>query len=335
MTLVTTYYFQVGVYRDVPNASPRGSEMQPDATGREFSFNILGPLEFTSAGEEIPISGARQQTLLTLLLLDVGRTLTGARLIDGIWGGRAPQTADAQLRICVSRLRRRLADGGLPDVISTEAHGYRLNVPEDRVDVHRFRDLLERAGRAEADGDAAHAVRLLRTALSLWRGRAAEGLSSPLVRAVAARLDEERAGALERCFALELQLGRHHRIIPELVASTAEHPFREGLHCQLMTALYHAGRQVDALNVYQEVKRRFSEELGIDPSQRLRALEMKILAQQPELHDGGSVLPHEARTRLAALERENASLRAERQYIGRLMVRLMAHHDARVPSEAL
>lgn len=307
--------------------------MQPDTMNDRFSLRILGALELIAAGDELPVAGVRQQTLLTLLLLDVGRTVAAARLIDGIWGGRAPATAEAQLRICVSRLRRRLADGGLRDVIRTETGGYRLTVPEDHVDVRRFTRLLDRAGSAEALRNDAEAVRLLRTALGLWRGPAAEGLSSPLVRAAAARLDEERASAMERCFDLELRLGRHHQVVPELVAKAAEHPFRENLQSQLMTALYRAGRQADALNVYRNVKRRFAEELGLDPSQRLRALESKILEQKVELGDSGTGLPQDARVRLAALERENASLRAERQHISRLMVRLMGQHDPRDRTE--
>ncbi|MFE5794736.1 BTAD domain-containing putative transcriptional regulator [Streptomyces sp. NPDC056503] len=301
--------------------------MQPETTDSEFSFKILGPLEITAEGKDVPITGTRQRTLLTLLLLDVGRPVGHARLIDGVWGGRAPRTAEAQLRICVSRLRRRLTEAGLPDAIATESHGYRLTVPEDRVDVPRFRILLDRAGHAEASRDDTEAVRLLCAALALWRGPAAEGLTSPLVRAAAARLDEERASALERRFGMELRLGRHHRVVPELAAGAAEHPFRENLHYQLMTALYHTGRQADALNVYRELRRRLADEMGIDPSQRLRALESKILEQNPELDGNATGLPRDARVRLAALERENASLHAERQRIGRLVVGLMGRHD--------
>ncbi|MEU6460068.1 AfsR/SARP family transcriptional regulator [Streptomyces sp. NPDC047065] len=306
--------------------------MQPETTNETFTFKILGPLEFRAAGVEFGIAGVRQQTLLTLLLLEAGRTITSPRLIEGVWGGRPPETAEAQLRICVSRLRRRLADAGLRDVISTESNGYRLNVPEDRIDVHRCAAHLERSAQAETAGDIAEAVRQLRSALALWRGPAAEGLPSPVVRAAAARLDEERASALEHCFGMEIQQGRHHHIVPELMSIATEHPFREGLQSHLMTALYHSGRQADALRVYREVKRRFTEELGIDPSERLRTLEAKILEQNPRLDEDGPALPKESLNRLAALERENASLRAERQHIGRLMVRFIHRSPGRVPS---
>jgi DNA-binding SARP family transcriptional activator len=304
-------------------------ETTSETTDNTFTFSILGPLEFRAAGAEVGIPGVRQQTLLALLLLEVGRTITRPRLIEGIWGGRPPETAEAQLRICVSRLRRRLADAGLRNAISTESNGYRLNVRPDQVDVHRCADHLERAALAEAAGDIAEAVRRLRSALGLWRGTAADGLPSPVVRTAAARLEEERVSALERCFGMEIQLGRHHRIIPELMAIATEHPYREGLQSHVMTALYRSGRQADALRFYRQLKRRFAEELGIDPSERLRALEARILAQNPELGDSDFALPKDSRSRLAALEVENATLRAERQHIGRLVLRFMSAHGTR------
>ncbi|MER0240721.1 AfsR/SARP family transcriptional regulator [Streptomyces sp. HSW2009] len=256
-------------------------------------FGLLGTSEVLVAGRRISIAGVRQQTLVAMLSLDAGNTVGAGRLIEGIWGAHPPKTADAQLRICVSRLRRRLTEAGTPGLISTESHGYRLAVARDRVDAHRFSDLLDASRKVEAAGDRAEAVRLLRTALDLWRGPAAEGLTSPLLRAAAARLDEKRVGTFEHCFALELRLGRHHHILPELMAHTTAYPFRERLQFQLITALYRSGRQVDALHAYREIRRKFAKELGIEPSQFLRTLERKILVQSPELNNG--TYPQETR----------------------------------------
>ncbi|WP_165484811.1 AfsR/SARP family transcriptional regulator [Streptomyces kasugaensis] len=258
--------------------------MQLEWFGTGPFFGLLGTPEILAAGRRINIAGVRQQTLVAMLSLYAGNTVGASWLIEGVWGGRPPATADAQLRICVSRLRRQLAEAGMPGLISTDSRGYRLAVPRDRVDAHRFTDLLATSRKAEAEGDCVEAVRLLRTALGLWRGPAAGGLTSPLVRAAAERLDEERMGTFEHCFGLELRLGRHHQILPELMAHANESPFRERLQFQLITALYRSGRQVDALRAYREIRRKFAEEIGIEPSQFLRTLERKILAQSPELN---------------------------------------------------
>ena len=56
-----------------------------------------------------------------------------------------------------------------------------------------------------------------------------------------------------------------------------------------MLALYRAGRQRDALRVYQEARLELVEEFGLEPSEELRALERMIIAHDPALesHAGG------------------------------------------------
>ena len=63
----------------------------------------------------------------------------------------------------------------------------------------------------------------------------------------------------------------------------AEHPLDEGLHAQLMLALYHCGRQADALAAYQRLRATLGEQLGIDPHQAIRDLETAILRQDASL----------------------------------------------------
>ena len=47
-----------------------------------------------------------------------------------------------------------------------------------------------------------------------------------------------------------------------------------------MIALYRAGRQAEALDVYQAARTRFVDELGIEPGPELRQLQAEILRHE-------------------------------------------------------
>jgi SARP family transcriptional regulator, regulator of embCAB operon len=60
----------------------------------------------------------------------------------------------------------------------------------------------------------------------------------------------------------------------------AEHPYREPVWAQLMTAYHLAGRQSDALDAYRRLAATLADELGIDPNATLRDLHGRILRQE-------------------------------------------------------
>ena len=141
-------------------------------------------------------------------------------------------------------------------------------------------------GRERAGGGppGARGRRRSSEALSLWRGRPLADLAyEPFAQREVARLEDLRVAALELLIEAKLALGRHAEVVGQLEALIAEHPYRERLRAQLMLALYRCDRQADALQAYQDARRRLVEELGIEPGERLRELERAILAQDPAL----------------------------------------------------
>ena len=225
--------------------------------------------------------------MLALLLLHPNEVLSSERLIDELWGEAPPATAAKALQAHVSRLRKALAvaaDAGPDGPIVTRGHGYLLQVGPDQLDSQRFERLLREAQGTLAEGRAEHAVSLLEEALTLWRGTPLADLAyEPFAQAEVARLEDLRIAALEQLVEAKLALGRHVEVIGELEALIDEHPYRERLRAQLMLALYRSDRQADALQAYQNARTRLVEELGIEPGERLRALESAILAQDPAL----------------------------------------------------
>ncbi len=81
----------------------------------------------------------------------------------------------------------------------------------------------------------------------------------------------------------DLELGGRPELVHELETLVGEHPLRERLRGQLIVALYRAGRQAEALETYGETRRVLVEELGIEPSPKLRELERAILRQDSSL----------------------------------------------------
>ncbi|MFF7093003.1 BTAD domain-containing putative transcriptional regulator [Streptomyces rubradiris] len=241
---------------------------------------LLGPVQALDGdGRPVGVGGPRPRMLLGRLALAAGDVLTPGVLIDGLWGTRPPADALNSLHALVYRLRRALpADG----VLESAEAGYRLAVPKEQVDAARFEALAARGGRELAAGDPEEAASLLGEALALWRGPAlADVRQAPFAGPAVARLDELRLAALEDHCDARLRLGDHAGALAGLEAASADHPLRERLAALRMRALRAAGRQSDALAVFEDVRGRLADELGVDPSAELREAHLAVLRGEP------------------------------------------------------
>jgi len=243
-------------------------------------FRVLGPLDVSVDGEPIELTAPRPRALLAALILRGGSVVPAESLAEALWSGSPPASAASVLRVYVTQVRRALGDGR----VVTRAPGYQLVVEDGELDAHRFEQLLGDGRRALADGNPRLARSLLARALELWRGDALSDVAAEgFVRDEAARLDDLRLACLESRLDADLQLGRHDGVLAELEQLVSAHPLRERLRGQLMLALYRAGRQADALEVYRAGRAVLVEELGLEPGKPLRELERRILEQDPAL----------------------------------------------------
>ncbi|MGP3968683.1 BTAD domain-containing putative transcriptional regulator [Streptomyces sp. 6N223] len=266
-----------------------------------MEVRVLGPLEVVGEqGRALAVGGPRVRALLTRLALQPGASVPADALVDGLWGDAGdalPSDQANALQSLVSRLRRALPD---PALVVSGPGGYRLAVDAEDVDAVRFERLAQRGRRAlaeERDPDAA--ARLLREALTLWRGPAladATAAGVPYAAAPAARLEGLRLAAREDLCEAELSAGRAQAALPDIEALAAEEPLRERPLALLMRARYAAGRQAEALAAYEAFRARLADELGVDPSPGLRELHLAVLRADPAL----AVSAH-ARTRTGNL----------------------------------
>ena len=234
---------------------------------------MLGPLEVrTDDGVLADVPGARLRGLLIALALEPGHAVPKATLVDWIWGERPPSDAANALQRLVSRLRKALPEG----LVEGQADGYRLRVEPGAVDAVRFERLV---GQARNDEDPRR-VRLLREALALWRGAAMQDVGlqdSAAFDAAVTRLEGLRLTAMEDRFDAEVSLGHGAELVTELTDLVAAHPVRERLVAALMRALAAAGRDTEALLVYQRTREALADALGVDPSPELSALHVALL----------------------------------------------------------
>jgi branched-chain amino acid transport system substrate-binding protein len=227
-------------------------------------FLLLGPFAVEDDHGPLRIAPGRESALLALLLVHRGEPLTNHRIVEELWGEAYPQNVAKSVQVYVSRLRKALG----PNRIETTPAGYRIRLDRGELDVEQFDELVD-AGRREE-------------ALALWRGEPLTDFRyASFAQGEARRLEEIHRDLVADV--LDDRLADGDTPIAELETLIAREPLWERPRGQLMRALYLAGRQAEALEVYRETRALLDDELGIEPGPELQRLERAVLVHDPEL----------------------------------------------------
>ena len=253
-----------------------------------MQVRLLGPLEVVNeSGKAVAIGGPKERALWAMLTIHANEVVSEDRLVDALWGsGEPPRTAVRTLQSYLSRLRKVVAQSGDDGsvVLDSAASGWVLRLAPEALDVASVHRLAEVARSSAAQTDHLGAVLAYADALRIWRGPALdEFVEEPWASPEASRLEELRQLLVEERVEAELHCGRHAALIGELDALCQAFPLRERLWQLRMLALYRAGRQADALRVYQLLRRTLAEELGIEPGPTVARLEQSILVHDRAL----------------------------------------------------
>ncbi|MEU2129119.1 BTAD domain-containing putative transcriptional regulator [Streptomyces sp. NPDC018352] len=247
-----------------------------------MEFRLLGTVSVDTFTGPLPLGPAKRRSLLAALLLSANTPVSIARLTDSLWDDTPPLHARSVIQGHVSRLRALLvgADAEAYGVeLVTLGDAYVLRLPETLLDSQRFEELLTLA---RGQRSAADMVLMLKEALSLWQGPALSGaFAGRPLQAAAHSLEESRLATVEQLAHAYAALGEHNRAAAVLRAEAVAHPMRESLAAALMTALYRAGRQSEALDWFHRTRRLLADELGIDPGHELADAYALILRGDP------------------------------------------------------
>ncbi|ANE78727.1 transcriptional regulator [Mycobacterium adipatum] len=255
------------------------------ATEYPVRVSVLGAVQAWTGGTPVALGSRLQRALLARLVAAQGHPVSVDRLIDDLWEGEPPPKALSALQVYVSHLRRGIEPGRPPRtparILVSAAPGYRLRLPVDAVDAWRVE---ARIAAAYDETDPHRRLQLLDEALAEWSGDPFAEFGDTLWAVPeVARLSELRLAAVEYRAAALVELGRYTTAVAALERHVGARPERETAAAVLATALYLAGRQVDALDVLRHNRKRLADELGLEPGKALRELERDILRHAEHL----------------------------------------------------
>jgi DNA-binding SARP family transcriptional activator len=245
----------------------------------DLRVSVLGSLVVSRRGEELTLGIGMRRVVFGLLAVHPNTRLHRGSIIDILWRDGPPVTAVNQVQAHVSRLRRILGPDDTACPLKSFGTSYMLHVTSGQLDLLAFHDLGHRARAARASGDLPAACGLYEKALGLWRGEPLGELD--LLRGVHAvsELERQRMELVLEYSDAAFETRLHDRVLPHLRALAAREPLNEKAHARLMIALARTGQQAASLLVFDELRCRLEDELGICPGTELADAHQRVLRQ--------------------------------------------------------
>jgi DNA-binding SARP family transcriptional activator/tetratricopeptide (TPR) repeat protein len=258
---------------------------RPDpGLGRGFRLAVLGPVTAWRDGVRIGLGPARQRAVLALLALTPNSPVPRKTIIDALWGDDVPPTAVHLVQVYVNRLRRLLDPGRL---LTSSGTSYELVAADGHVDLMVFEAFAARATRAHAAGELGPACDAYARALATWRAELLADIEILSAHPAVVALRQRRSDLVLRYAQAAPAAGRQEEVLPWLRDLAAAEPLNEKAHAALMLALAGSGQQAAALAVFDDLRRRLDDQLGVRPGAELAAAQQRVLRQDVP-HDPSS-----------------------------------------------
>lgn len=220
------------------------------------------------------LPGRQGRLAFAFLTLNRHRVVTRGALVEALWPDEQPALVDTALSALLSKLRKALG----PDALDGRGE-LRLVLPDAWVDVEAASEAIHRAEGAVGRGAWAEVWGPARVALHIVRRDLLPGESAPWIDEQRRVLEEIEIRALECVAESSLELGPNEldsamRSGRDLVRLA---PHRESGHRLLMRALAAEGNDAEALGVYERLRLRLRDDLGVAPSAPTQELYRTLL----------------------------------------------------------
>lgn len=266
----------------------------------QLTVSMLGRFELRVGDVKIDdeINRSRKMwNLLAYILMHRDKIIPQQEFIEVLWPeedsarpGNALKTLLYRIRMLLEPLSK--AYGGEELIVSQRgAYGWNREVPV-QLDAERFEELCIRADA----GDLSDEVRmeLLRDAIGLYQGDLLPRLSFELwVVALSTHYHTLYLNAVKTLSRLLAENGRYAEMVTVLTDAIELDPLDEQLHANLVLALIRQGKDAAALAHYESATDLLYRNLGVRPSEELRALYQEIMKTQKNLElDLGVIQEH-------------------------------------------
>ncbi|GIE97601.1 BTAD domain-containing putative transcriptional regulator [Paractinoplanes rishiriensis] len=235
-----------------------------------FSVGILGPLSVRNGAVPVAVTRPKLKALLALLALKAGRAVPIDEIITVLWGEGAPLSASNQVQVYATQLRQLIepdrGPGRPPDRVVRSADGYQLQLRDEESDAAAFRQAV--AAQQHADG------------LGLWRGPVLADVAVLGSHPEAVALTRQRIDAALAFADRAADRDGYARAAQWLRELAHDEPLHEALAARLMLMLAATGEQAAALALYDRIRSRLGDELGVDPGDELQDAHLRVLRQQ-------------------------------------------------------
>ncbi|HWF82368.1 MAG TPA: BTAD domain-containing putative transcriptional regulator [Streptosporangiaceae bacterium] len=270
---------------------------QPDSSARGgLRLAVLGPVTAWRDGVRISLGPPRQRAVLGLLALTPNVPVHRKAIIDALWGDDVPASAVHLVQVYVNRLRRLLDSGRL---VTSAGTSYELVAADGQLDLMVWQAHASRAMRAHAAGELSPACEAYARALDTWRAEPLADIEALHAHPVVVALRQRRSDLVIRYAEAATAGGWHEEVLPALTELAAAEPLNERAHAALMLALAGSGQQAAALALFDDLRRRLDDQLGVRPGAELADTHQRVLHQD---------VPPRADRRLPESEHQGRSL---------------------------
>lgn len=241
-------------------------------------IQLCGRLAVEVEGRRIEdaLPGRQGRLLFAYLVAERLRPVRREALIEVLWPGKPPGSADASLRPLVSRLRQVLRER-----LVGRSELRVVLPPESRIDIEVAGGCLHQAESAVSLGKWKEAWLPAQIGWSITSREFLTGCEGDWVEEHRRRLEADHLRALQCIAAAGTHLGvselpdgeRAARSLIELA------PYRESGYRLLMEALEARGEIAEALFIHDQLRRMLNEELGLTPGREVQIVLERLLAR--------------------------------------------------------